>query len=99
MIALVRVNQMGKSARQRRERKDHVRYVSSRPRLKSFQLYCESPGAIHSVGAILLATALLFAFLLPIPPCCFDDVTFSFPVLLICLVILSETKSVWVLLG
>ena len=99
MIALVRVNQMGKSARQRRERKDHVRYVSSRPMLKSFQLFCESRGAIASLVAILLASAILFAFLLPIPACGIDHVTFSFPVLFFCLVIPAETKSDWVLLG
>jgi hypothetical protein len=67
--------------------------------LKSFQLFCESRGAIASFVAILLASAILFAFVLPIPAGGFDHVTFSFPVLFFCLVIPAATKFDWVLLG
>ncbi len=66
--------------------------------LKSFQLFCESRGAIASFVAILLASAILFAFVLPIPAGSFDHVTFSFPVLVFCLVISVEIKFDWVLL-
>ncbi len=67
--------------------------------LKSFQLVCESRGAIASFVTILLASAILFAFVLPIPAGGFDHVTFSFPVLFFCLVIPAATKFDWVLLG
>jgi len=67
--------------------------------LKSFQLFCEPRGAIASLVAILLASAILFAFVVPIPAGGFDYVTFCFPVLFFCLVIPAETKFDWVLLG
>jgi hypothetical protein len=55
--------------------------------LKSFQLSCESRGAIASFVAILLASAILFAFVLPIPAGGFD------------LVIPAEIKFDGVLIG
>jgi hypothetical protein len=61
---------------------------------KSFQN--RSRGAIASLVAILLASAILFAFLLPIPLDGLDHVTFLFLVVVFRLVIPAEIEPGWV---
>jgi len=65
--------------------------------LKSLQLFCESRGAIVSSVAILLASAILFAFVLPISAEGFDHVALALPVLFFCLLLSTENSFGWVL--
>ncbi len=60
--------------------------------LKNFQLLCESRGTIACLLAILLASAILFVVVLPLPAD-FDHVTFTLPVLVFCLVVPLQVKS------
>jgi hypothetical protein len=64
--------------------------------LKSFQLLCESRGAVASLVAIVLASAILFALVTPIPADGFDHITFSLPLLVFCFVIPLQITFDWV---
>jgi hypothetical protein len=55
---------------------DYVRCVRSKSMLKSLQLLCESRGAVASLVAIVLASAILTALVAPIPADGFDHITF-----------------------
>jgi hypothetical protein len=60
--------------------------------LKNLQLLCESRGIIACLLAILLASAILFVVVLPLPVD-FDHVTFTLPVLVFFLVVPLQGKS------
>jgi hypothetical protein len=60
--------------------------------LKNLKLLSESRGNVACLLAILLATAILFVVVLPLPAD-FDHVTFALPVLVFCLVVPLQVKS------